>query len=250
MQKQKFSNNLALARGLFLVLFFLYPISGAQAQREKRVNRSKRILSAVIFVSPNTEENLTLNQALAKLNAKEESGLMKEEKMVACKLGRRFTIQKAIGNWSDGAENSTVVRGRMTKAESRYVGSWLGRFARQKAVLSFHQYPQGKATLYVLTFPLRYDLSKLSSIMDQERVGFRTFVPFHHRVFGYVVDLKHESGPKVTAAVTRLRARTKKLRGNAEFIGDDNRERAQAVFTTEISNYEAAHPRLRRTCPN
>src|SRR3954452_16031600 len=250
MQKQKFSNNLASARGLFLLLFLLYPISGSHAQRQKRVNDNKRIQPAVIFVSPNTDENLTLDQALAKLNAKEESGLIKEEKTVACKLGRRFIIQKAIGNWSDGAENSTVVRGHMTKAESRYAGAWLGRFARQKAVLFFHQYPPGKATLYVLTFPLRYDLPKLSSIMDQEGVEFRTFVPFHHRVVGYVVDLKDELGPKVTAAVTRLRARMKKSRGNAELIGDDSRERAQEVFTSEISNYEAAHPRLRRTCRN
>src|SRR3982751_487192 len=125
MQKQKFSNNLASTRGLFLILLFLYLINGAQAQRVKRVNGSKRIPSAVIFVSPNTQENLTLDHALAKLNAKEESGLIKEEKMVACKLGRRFIIQKAIGNWSDGAENSTVVSSRMTKAETRYAGSWL-----------------------------------------------------------------------------------------------------------------------------
>ena len=250
MQKQKFSNNLASARGLFLVLFVLYPIGVAHAQRERRVNGSRRITSAVIFISPNTEENLTLNQEVAKLKANEESALMKEEKTVACKLGRRFIIHKAIGNWSDGAENSTVVWGRITKAESRYTGSWLGRFARQKAVLYFNQQANGKATLYVLTFPLRYELPKLSSIMDQERVEFRTFVPFHHRVVVYVVDLEDELGPKVTAAVTRLRARMKKLRGNAEFIGGDSRERAQEVFTNEINNYEAAHPRLRRTCPN
>src|SRR3954447_1337157 len=122
MQKQKFSNNLASARGLFLLLFLLYPISGSHAQRQKRVSGSKRIPSAVIFVSPNTDENLTLDQALAKLNAKEESGLIKEEKTVACKLGRRFIIQKAIGKWSDGGDKCTVVQGRMTKAESRCGG--------------------------------------------------------------------------------------------------------------------------------
>jgi len=247
MQKQKFSNTLVSARGLFLVLFFLYPIGGAQAQQEKRVNG---VRSAVIFVSPNTEENLTLNQAIAKLNTNEESALIKEEKTVACKLRRTFIIRKAIGNWSDGAENSTVVWGRLTKAESRYAGSWLGRFARQKAILYFHQQPNGQATLYVVNLPTRYQLSKLSSIMDEEKVEFRTFVPFHRRVVVYVVDSKNELGAKISAVVKRLRARMQKLHGNAEFIGDDSRERAQKIFASEISNYETAHPPLRRTCAN
>lgn len=203
-----------------------------------------------VFVSPNTSENQTLPEAIASLSSPEEKRLIGETRLVACRLHLTPRVQKAVGSWTDGAEHSTVFRVTTNEAGVRYASSWLGKLARQKAVLYFRLNALGGARMFVLLLPRTGgDLAALASELNADGVENRTLVPQRKGIVIYVVDLKNELKAKVLTAAHRLRARLSSLRGDGEFIGDDNdRDKARAVFEQEIMKYEAGHPRVRRAC--
>lgn len=202
------------------------------------------------FVSPNTRENLTLAEALAGLSSLAEMRLIKETRLLACRLHLAPRLEKALGSWSDGAENSTVLRVNTDQATMRYAAAWLGKFARQKSVLYFLRSSFGRSKMYVLLVPRgNRRLAALTTKLESNGVANRTLVPQKNRTLVYIVDLKNELQEKVHSAARRLRARFSSIRGDAEFIGDDNdRDKAQALFQREIMKYEVNHPGVRRAC--
>lgn len=241
-----------LPRFLFLLAVLVWPVQvalGQQQHKTRPAHSSKRAISYV-FVSPNTSENLTLPQAIAALNSWEEKRLLGEVRFVACRLHLEPRVQKAIGSWTDGAEHSTMLRVTASEAEVRYASSWLGKFARQKAALYFRRGALGGARLFVLVLPrngIRF--GAVANQLDVDGVENRTMVRQRKGIVIYIVDLKNDLNAKVLTVAHKLHARLSSLRGDGEFIGDDNdREKARAVFEQEIVKYEAGHPRLGRAC--
>lgn len=230
---------------LLLVVLSSWPVCYVHGQRQ----RPQKPSSGYIFVSPNTRENLTLEDAKAGLNSKEEKRLIEEERDVACRLHRAIIIEKAIGSWSDGSEHSTMMRGQMNEPALRYAGSWLGKFATQKAILYFHQDSRGSGRIYVLYLqPKTRDLATVANKLETNGIANRTIVPRSRRITVFVVDLKNELKAKVATAARRLKARLTSARGDAEFIGDDDRAKAQKIFEGEIRTFEGSHPDVTRAC--
>lgn len=222
---------------------------GQQPARSRPVHSDKKAISYA-FVSPNTSENLTLAEAIAGLGSPEEQRLIGEARLVACRLHLALRVQKAVGSWTDGAEHSTVLRLATDETNVRYASAWLGKFARQKAVLYFRPNARGTARMFVLLLPSRSaNLAALASGLDADGVENRTLVPRRRGVVIYIVDLKNELQEKVLTSAQRLRGRLSSLRGDGEFLGDENdRDKARVVFDREIMKYEASHPRVRRSC--
>ena len=223
-------------------------ILGQQPAQSRPVHSTKKTISYA-FVSPNTSENLTLPEAIAGLSSPDEKRLIDETRLLSCRLHQVLRVQRAVGSWTDGAENSTVVRVTTDEARLRYSSSWLGKFARQKAVLYFRQNSFGGARMYVLLL-LRsgQDLQTLASELDADGIANRTLVPQKERMLIYVVDLTNELRDSVLTAARRLHARLSTIRGDGKFIGDDDRDKAQTIFEREIVRYEVSHPRARRAC--
>lgn len=238
------SGWVCLVLGLFLCFT---PLSFVHGQHNKP-NRQYRKPLGFLFVSPNTRDNLTLAEAKAALTSEEETRLIAEERDLACRLRESLHPLKAIGSWSDGAEHSTVLLGHTNEANLRYAGSWLGKFSRQKAVLYFLQGSQGPGRLYVITLSKKPNLTAVSSLMDANEVSNRTLVPLRQKWILYVVDLNSSLRMKVMEIARKLKARLHVLRGSGAFIGDDDRDKAQQVFATEIQNYQVGNPNLRRPC--
>ena len=233
-------------RLLLLLAISAWPLTFAHAQQG--VIDSRKSLGYA-FVSPNTRENLTLQEAKAGLNSAEEKRLIEEVQRVACRLHQAMNVQKAIGSWTDGAEHSTIIRIRTNQSSLRYAGSWLGRFARQKAVLYFRENPNGGGRMYILFVPVKpQDIAVVSKRLETSGVVNRTLAPQRQQMLVYIVDLKNELRTKVLAAAGRLRARLASISGDGEFIGDDDRDKAQQVFDAEVAKYEKAHPRVRGAC--
>jgi uncharacterized protein YdeI (BOF family) len=201
-----------------------------------------------LFVSPNTRENLTLAEALRKLDSPEEVRLLKMARFVACRLGLRERVSKTLGSWTDGVEHSTLLRVETDEATVRYVDAWLGRWARQKSVLYFQARSTGAARMYVLSAPGR-SLAVIARTLDRNGVSNRTLVPGAHRTLIYVVDFKDELRRQMAAAARQLRARRRVLRGAGDFIGDDNnRDKAALVFSEIVSKFEREHEPARGDC--
>jgi hypothetical protein len=238
---------------VLLALVAAGPGAFLQAQNPATATQARareiRKATSYAFVSPNTRENLTLKEAIESLRSLDERRLIEETRTVACRLRLPLHVRKAVGSWTDGAEHSTLIRAGMTEASVRYAASWLGKFARQKAILYFRQSSSGAARMYILFLPRpRQDLRAITTEFDSDGVANRTLVPLKKRVLVYIVDLKDELKEKVSTAARRLHARLSSIKGQGEFIGDDDRDKAQAVFEQEILNYEVSHPRVRRAC--
>lgn len=227
-------------RTLLLLLLLAYA-PAALAQQQKSLNYG--------FVSPNTKENLKLEDAIAGLNSAAEANLVKRSVNLGCVVRTQIRAYKALGSWTDGVEHSVMVRVESDEPTVRYLMSRLGRDARQKSILYFHPHPAGSANLYTLQpRKPRRNLASLANTLERAGIAFRTLVPLKSGTWIYVVDLKRDLRDEVMAAAKTLRARVRSQRGNAAFVGDDQARQAQVVFEEEIRSYEAKNPNLPPAC--
>src|SRR5688572_6675896 len=142
------------------------------------------------FVSPNTKENLKLEDAIKGMSSADETKLVKQSINLGCVVRSRIRAFRSLGSWSDGAEPSVMLRVQSDEPTVRYLLSRLGRDARQKSVLYFHPRPAGTADLYTLKprRPMR-NLMQLANILERAGIAFRTLVTIKSGTWIYVVDL-------------------------------------------------------------
>ena len=201
------------------------------------------------FVSPNTRENLKLEDAIKGMNSQEEMQLRLKAINLSCVVRSKIHAYKALGSWSDGAEHSVLLRVHSDPATLRYLMSRMGRDAKQKYVIYFHPQPGGPDDFYVLRVRRRArDLVALSNALQQAGIPFRTLVPLGNTTAVYIIDLDRELRDKILAAARKLGARVSYEVGDADLFGDDLREQARIKFEQEIKNYEAKNPNLPPTC--
>lgn len=201
------------------------------------------------FVSPNTSENLRLDQAIKGMNSREETELRNKAVNLGCVVRTKIYAFRALGSWSDGAEPSVMVRVKSDEATLRYVLSRMGRDARQKYVIYFHPQPGGEADLYTLRPRAgARNLVALTTALERAGIPFRTIVPMKQTTTVYIIDLDRDLREKIMNAARTLRARVTAQAGKARLFGDDERQRAKTVFEQDIKNYETRNPNLPPTC--
>jgi hypothetical protein len=213
----------------------------AQEQAPKTLNYA--------FVSPNTRENLKIEDAIKEMNSTDETQLRIKAINLRCVVSSRIRAYKALGAWSDGAEHSVMVRVHSDPATLRYLMSRMGRDAKQKYVIYFHPQPGGPDDFYVLRVRRRArDLVALSNALQQAGIPFRTLVPQGNTTVVYIIDLDRELRDKILATAHKLRARVSYEAGDADLFGDDLRAQAKIKFEQEIRNYETKNPKLPPPC--
>ena len=225
-----------------LILLLLLAWGGAvsaQEQAPKTLNYA--------FVSPNTRENLKIEDAIKGMNSPEEMQLRMKAVNLSCVVSSKISAYKALGAWSDGAEHSVMMRVHSDPATLRYLMSRMGRDAKQKYVIYFHPQPGGPDDFYVLRVRRR-DLVTLSNALQQAGIPFRTMVPLGNTTAVYIIDLDRELRDKILAAARKLRARVSYEVGDADLFGDDLRAQARIKFEQEIKNYETKNPNLPPPC--
>ena len=200
------------------------------------------------FVSPNTRDDLKLEEAIRGMYSASELSLMRRARDLGCVVRSRIRVFPSLGSWSDGAEYSVLIRVRTDEPTVRYLMSRMGREARQKSVLYFHPQPAGEAKLYTLRFSKRFPFVAIARILDRAGIAFRTLVPVKRGTIVYVVDLKRELDDEVQVASKQLGARVSSQMGSAQFVGDDAVPQARVVFDKEIDTYEKKHPNLPALC--
>ena len=240
------------ARCASLLLWLALIGNVASAQQPASVVAEKRKADSYTFVSPNTREGLTLDDAVRLLDSREESLLINSiQSLSRCLRLEPLALSKTIGSWTDGAEHSALFRIRADEPTIRYADARLGKLAQQKAVVYFRRDGRGADRMYVLSLRRgKRSLASVSKTLDASGVAFRTLAPTKRgRLLVYVVDLDDALRDKVARASRRLRAATSTVRGAGEFIGDDaDRDKAQQVFAAEIKKYEDQNPDAARRC--
>lgn len=201
------------------------------------------------FVSPNTSENLKLEQAINGMSSPAETALQKKAINLSCVVRTKIQAFKALGSWNDGAEHSVMVRVKSDEDTLRYVLSRMGRDAQQKYVLYFHPQPGGTVDLYTLRTRNRpRNLISLTTTLERAGIPFSTIVPWKNMTTIFIIDLDRDLHEKILNAARTLRAQVSSQPGKAKLFGDDIRKQAQTVFEQDIKNYENKNPNLPPTC--
>lgn len=241
-----------IMRRAVLSLALLLAISGhVFPQQSATAAEDRQKAESYTFVSPNTRENLTLEDAIRLLKSKEEQKFINSIHRLSRCLHLRPTVAKAIGSFTDGAEHSALFRVFTDKPTLSYADARLGKLGRQKTVLYFRQENAGAARMYVLRiYPGKRTLAAIAGTLDRNGVPFRTFVPLASgRMLIYVVDLGNELPNKIVSAARNLGALLTTIKGTGEFIGDDtDRDKAQQVYAGIIKQYEDENPKQARRC--
>src|SRR5215208_5592810 len=215
----------------FLLVLLLGWTTVISAQQQKSVGFG--------IVSPNTSENLKLEEAIKGMSSREETQFRDKAINLGCVVRSRIHAFKALGSWSDGAEPSVLLRFQSDELTLRYVLSRMGRDAKQKYVIYFHPQPKGEVDLYTLRVRRRSrNLVTLTTELERGGIPFRTLVPSTDSTTVYIIDLDRNLREKILAAAQKLRATVNSERGNAQLFGDDERQKAALKFAEEIKSYE------------
>lgn len=203
--------------------------------------------TGVAFVSPNTQENLNLANAMDALHSPEHRAFrqLAQQVMTAVHLGG--VVRDTIGDWSDGVENSLLLRVKTKDYDTtRYVAAALGLRASQKSVLPFMPAKNGPDSLYEFTVPHRGNIEGVRQQLSKMGIAFRTLEPKGDSLSVRVFD----KGSSMVNAVGKVGEHygisIKTIRGAGEIIGGETKEAGREAFQKITRDFEARHPRLAR----
>jgi hypothetical protein len=193
------------------------------------------------FYSPNVDEGLSFEQAFARLTGSNQKAFkqMSEDIFKGAGVGG-YEIHDAIGDWSDGAENSLVhvLNDPPNPATSRYLAAWHGLLANQKAVLTFQANEDGPDSVYQVYVP-EPSANAARKALDRVGIQYRTIVPMRGGQLVVVFDEGRKLRPNVEALADQYDASVREARGSGEFLGGPTRTAARAAYRRVIRGYEA-----------
>lgn len=230
----------------WLVLLVLASSPASLAQQTQQPSRKALSYG---FVSPNTREDMKLDEAIKGMSSAEEAKLLNKAVNLGCVVRTQIRAARALGVWSDGAEYTVMMRVNSDLDTLRYLMSRLGRDAQQKYIIYFQPAAKGSVDLYRLWLPKRTrNLAALSAALERGGIPFRTLVPSRRGTAIYIIDLDGNLKTNVTNVARTLRAQVSHQDGDSALIGHDTREQAKSVFDEEIKRYETKNPNLPPTC--
>lgn len=197
--------------------------------------------------SPNVDEGLNFEQAYSRLGSQNQAAFRSIAADVLNSAGLKdYDLHDAVGDWSDGAENSVfqVIRKPPDPETSKYLAAWHGLLGNQKAVLHFAAGEKGPDSVYQIYIPDR-PASELRKELDAYGIQFRTIVPKQH---GHVVVLYDEGRslrPNVSQFAEANHATVREAIGKGDFIGGPTRTEARAKYRQIIKAYERSRGKVR-----
>ena len=232
---------------VFLVLILLLSLTLVVEGQDRVTAKSTPRAVGYGFVSPNTREGLQLEEAIENLHSADEDELVQQSHELGCRLRAKLRVNKALGTWRDGSENSVMFSFASDESTMRYAAAVLGKTWQQKTVLYFRKQEDGPARMYLISVRrrrqrLNLEAQTLVKTLDKTGVSYRTLVPLKMRVVVYIVDLSNELQSQVQVVARRLHSRVISFSGTSAFIGDDkDPSLARSLFEKEMKAFEANH---------
>lgn len=205
-------------------------------------NASEETKRAYQFYSPNIEEDLDFQQAYKQLDGDRQAWYKTISNDIDDKLGLKTTSLNAIGDWSDGAENTVynVIENAPDYETVRYSAALKGAVGNQKAVVTFMESEDGPSSLYVAHFNSS-NAEEIRKILDNAGLQFRTIIPQKGgtdvAVFDENSDLR-DNIVKLSEQHGDIIREIEQFRGQGEFLGSwDTRAEGLKVYRETISSY-------------
>jgi hypothetical protein len=194
-----------------------------------------------LFLSANTDDHLSLTEASQRLHspAQKLSHHLVSEILRELRV-RSARVNDAVGDWSEGVENSlVVVLPTAEPAALRCAAAWFGLLAQQKAVLAFYADPAGGDVLTTLELP-GVDLATLRRLLDHHGIHDRTLVPHAHGSGVLVVDAGGRLSEPLDNLARQLGGRLRRQAGRCESLAGPTRVQARQRYHEVLRAYHAA----------
>jgi hypothetical protein len=195
------------------------------------------LAQSVVFVSPSDKGLLTMSCAEGSLNSLEQLHYLAAAHYLAERLCQQPQIEGAVGVWKGQAENSGMIDG-CPNERARQLGALLAKYYHQEQTLVFDRDPAGKTSL--ISFRATQPLGVIAVMMAQAQVTGATVIP--HTQDNVVLIVAGDAAQRARAMTLYASLHSHGLHeesGTTELIGDNDRVKARAIFTTIVANAPA-----------
>jgi len=218
-------------RAAILLAFALLCASGALAQ-------AAAAQEAYIFVSPNTRETLTDEDARAGLASFEELNGIAIADRIACSMASKVKITGALGIYDSTAENSFLIESNLKADQAEYAGSLVSRYEHQKYVLLFFRHADGHERLWTIRTTKSFNAAIAAA--RKMRLTPVTLRPETSGNEIWVVDIGGGLGDRPEQLAKLLGGSLTSQNGSTEILGDKNdRAKSAAIFDAKIAAFES-----------
>lgn len=194
----------------------------------------------LLAFSPNVDD-LSFEDALARTRSGNQKAFKKIISHIGEQIGVKPQTHDAVGDWSDGAENSLLqyFKEPLSPDTLDYIGAWYGLLANQKSVLRFTPQHGGLDSVYEIEIP-NSDLGQIRKSLDKAGIAFRTLIPSKKGTKIVLYDEKRENRDAVAAWAGAHNATVRESIGQGRYIGGSTRTAARREYRKIITGYEAA----------
>ena len=158
-------------------------VEDADEEIEDEESGTRSQVRPTMMVSPNEQEGTQFDKSLNVLSTPEMDKYVKSLSAVDKVFGLDQQTDKAVGVWTDGAEQSTVsiYQGQIEFQKLRAVGAVKGLLSNQKAVLVFNPLPgtqslEGGGGL-LFTAQVNMDAKAVTDMLTNAGIEYKTVVP-------------------------------------------------------------------------
>lgn len=193
-------------------------------------------VTAMIFSSPNVEDGLKFEEAKKLLNSSEHARTAKVYAEQAEQRGLTVFSYNAIGDWSDGAENTTCseISNAKSYEEVETLAAMHGLVSNQKSVIAFFVESDGPDAVYKITIP-RGNSPEIRKSLDEEGLPYRTLVASRDSIQVIIFDKGSTLKANVDKFAYRCRTRPDECRGRGDFLGGNTRVEGKAAYRKVLS---------------
>lgn len=195
------------------------------------------LAQSVLFVSPSDKGLLTTSCAEGSLNSFEQLHYLAAAHYLAERLCRQPQIEGAVGVWKGHAENSGMIDG-CPNERARQLGALLAKYYHQEQALIFDRDPVGKTSM--ISFRATQPIGVIAVMMAQAQISAATVIP--HMQENLVMIVAGDAAQRTRAMALYASLHGHGLHeepGTTELIGDNDRAKARAVFSTIVANAPA-----------
>ena len=210
------------------------------------------------FVSPNIG-NLTFGQAVAGLSSPRQKVLTAASNDIDTQLGKQpASAQNVVGAWSDGAENSLLLKmPGWTTGEARVALAMKGWIGDQKSVLLFT--PDHNGSAFVASFKVKGEIASIHKELLGNGLAFHTLEPILGGAVVHVYGDDQKTVNSIDRAAGANETKAEFIAGDGEFLGtsksdgtdreqrDDARKKYEAVISEASSGSEFSGRDLGKT---
>jgi hypothetical protein len=200
---------------------------------------SRQAGPAYLFLSPNTDENLSPAEATLRLRSPEQACFRQLAGDILRQVGAQVHVEDAIGDWSDGVENSllVVVPTPPDLWTLRYAAAWFGLLAEQKGVLVFRPAAGGPDELAILNVAER-DLARLRRALDDHGISSRTIVRTATGQRVVILDEGRRWHRNVERLAQWYNTPVRVTTGTGACVAEESSSRARQKYRKLIAAYE------------